>query len=478
MKIDYLIVDDKKFNFNIQSTLIFSNENSKGKSSLVRLILYALGYAVPSTKGFEFSKLNLEIQIERNDKLIKLRRNDSTIEVINSNSLDVYKLPEESSEVLAIVFDVTEPRIVDNLLGLIYFDQDKGWTLLNRGIVIGKIRFKIEDLIGGLTDNNTKQIQLEITEKQNERKSFLQIKTLLALNKKQEMNASKMDWTSLDDLQDKVRSIDMELNKKKNQIKKLESVVNGNKNFLELIKDMHILVQVDKKTFRLSKENIVGYKFNETVAIAQLTREKRDLDTLTVEKNKLVKELNNQLKLFSNQDQIQRFNTAISNINISEDSMDSMLSKNSKEIARLKRIQKDSLNLTNQVNDIYKNVVKFSKILDIESSIDDSNDFIFTQNLKRYSGAKLHLLVFGFRLAILKVVELQLGQSFPIIIDSPMSGEVDEDNVKRMFDLLDYEFPKNQKIIASIFKYGKEWDSVITLEDMLMNAGEHVKHSK
>ena len=31
-----------------------------------------------------------------------------------------------------------------------YIDQDKGWTLLNRGTVIGKIKFSIEELLAGL----------------------------------------------------------------------------------------------------------------------------------------------------------------------------------------------------------------------------------------------------------------------------------------------------------------------------------------
>ena len=31
-----------------------------------------------------------------------------------------------------------------------YVDQDKGWTLLNRGTVIGKKKFSIEELLAGL----------------------------------------------------------------------------------------------------------------------------------------------------------------------------------------------------------------------------------------------------------------------------------------------------------------------------------------
>ena len=33
-----------------------------------------------------------------------------------------------------------------------YIDQDKGWSLLNRGTVIGKIKFSIEELLSGLNN--------------------------------------------------------------------------------------------------------------------------------------------------------------------------------------------------------------------------------------------------------------------------------------------------------------------------------------
>ena len=38
------------------------------------------------------------------------------------------------------------PSLIDNLLGAIYIDQEKGWTLLNRGKAIAGVHFNINEL--------------------------------------------------------------------------------------------------------------------------------------------------------------------------------------------------------------------------------------------------------------------------------------------------------------------------------------------
>lgn len=475
MKIDYLLIDDKKFQFGLGTTLIYSKKNSRGKTSLIRLILYALGYPIPSTKGITFSKLNLEIGIIQEDQKMILRRRDSIMNIEVNKKIRTYKLPEDFTEVLASVFEIEDPKVADNLLGLIYFDQDKGWTLLNRGIVIGKTRFKIETLLDGISNTDAEKLQIEMDSKREERKVLLQIKTLLALNMESRKNEDNINWSNIDEIQDQLRSIDLDINKKKFKISKLDEINQSNNKFFKLIDDMNVLIKVDDKTVPLSKENIVGYDFNQTVIMAQIAREKKELSEFIVQKNKLSKELNRQLTLFSDQDQIQRFNNAVQKINITQDSMESTLKENSKEINRLKILQRNSLGSIQQVRKIYNTIITFSKILGVQDTVDEDEDFVFTRDLKRYSGAKLHLLVFAYRMSVLKVVQEQENKIFPIIIDSPMAGEVDIENIKRMFKLLDQEFPNNQKIFASIYKYNRNWDTEITLDNGLMGNGSNLK---
>lgn len=475
MKIDYLLINDKKFQFDMGTTLIYSRKNSCGKTSLIRLILYALGYPIPSTKGIDFSKLSLEIGIIQRNQRMTLKRQDKIINIEVDQNIRTYKLPEDFTEVLASIFETEDPKLLDNLLGLIYFDQDKGWTLLNRGIVIGKIRFNIEELLDGISNTDAEKIQVEMDRKKEERKVLLQIKTLLSLNMASEKNKDDINWSSIDEIQDQIRSINMDINKKKLKISKLNEIIKSNDRFYKLIDDMNILIRVDNKAIPVSKKNILGFDFNQTVITAQIAREKKELSEYIVQKNRMSKDLNKQLSLFSDQDQIQRFNNAVEKINITQDSMESTLKENAKEINKLKSLQRDSLGSIQQVRKIYNTIVKFSKILGVQDTIDKDEDFIFTRDLKRYSGAKLHLLVFAYRMAVLKIVQNQDDKIFPIIIDSPMAGEVDAGNIQRMFKLLDQEFPNNQKIFASIYEYNRKWNAKIVLNERLMNGVSNSK---
>jgi len=362
MKIDYLLIDNKKFQFDLGTTLIYSKKNSRGKTSLIRLVLYALGYPIPSTKGINFSKLNLEIGIiQRNQKMI-LRRHDTIINVEVNKNIRTYKLPEDFTEVLANIFEIEDPKLADNLLGLIYFDQDKGWTLLNRGIVIGKIRFKIETLLDGISNTDAEKIQIEMDSKKEERKVLLQIRTLLTLNMESRKNEDDINWSGIDEIQDQIRSIDMDINKKKFKISRLDEIIKSNDRFYKLIDDMHLVIKVDNRAIPVSKENIMDFNFNQAVLTAQIAREKRGLSDCIVQRNKMSKDLNKQLSLFSDQDQIRRFNDAIGKIDITQDSMESTLKENSREINRLKSLQKNSLGSINQVRKIYNTIVKFAKI--------------------------------------------------------------------------------------------------------------------
>lgn len=105
--------------------------------------------------------------------------------------------------------------------------------------------------------------------------------------------------------------------------------------------------------------------------------------------------------------------------------------------------------------------------------LDTGSDFIFTSNLKRYSGAKLHLLVFAYRLALLKEVQERFGETYPIILDSPLSGELDIGNLTKMLQLIHSDFSKNQLIIATIYDLTQidTWDQIVKMSDGVLNIG-------
>lgn len=114
--------------------------------------------------------------------------------------------------------------------------------------------------------------------------------------------------------------------------------------------------------------------------------------------------------------------------------------------------------------------MKYSRLLGIKIPLASSDNNLFTNDLKSYSGAEFHKLVFSYKLAYIKVIQKRFGILLPIIIDSPSGKEVDHANVGKMMHLLEEEFYDHQIIIASIFNYDlKEYKKIILHESLLIN---------
>lgn len=146
-----------------RNTMIYSIHNSKGKTTLIRFILYALGYQIPATEGIgNFDNMEFEILIKNNEQNFSINREKDIVKVkINKESLE-FKIPEQENELHCLIFGIENDTILNNLLAVFYIDQEKGWTLLNRGKIIGNIRFNIEEFIAGISNIN---IQNLISEK-------------------------------------------------------------------------------------------------------------------------------------------------------------------------------------------------------------------------------------------------------------------------------------------------------------------------
>ena len=67
--------DEYIYEFDNQNNLIYSKENSKGKTTLIRFILYSLGYQIPATEGIgDFSKFTFSLSLISNKKSIILKK--------------------------------------------------------------------------------------------------------------------------------------------------------------------------------------------------------------------------------------------------------------------------------------------------------------------------------------------------------------------------------------------------------------------
>ena len=95
-------------------------------------------------------------------------------------------------------------------------------------------------------------------------------------------------------------------------------------------------------------------------------------------------------------------------------------------------------------------------MLKVEEKMVQKEDYIFTSDLKSMSGAVLQKMVFAFKVAFLKVIEDVIGVKLFMVIDSPKSKELDEDNTRLIMKLIETELSDNQIFIASIFDFDCE----------------------
>ena len=124
----------KKYDLENSFNLIFSEKNSKGKTTLLRFILYGLGYNIPPTEGIgDFDNYRIKVLVTINKNQVSLIRNGESITLKNDNDEKVFLLQEEQYELQALLFGIEDLLILENLLAVFYIDQEKGWTMLNRG---------------------------------------------------------------------------------------------------------------------------------------------------------------------------------------------------------------------------------------------------------------------------------------------------------------------------------------------------------
>ena len=107
MKINYLKVkiNSRSYQYNFDSkNLIYSKANSKGKTTLLRFILYAIGYQIPATEGIgEFDKMSFEINIENQKKIIVYREAENVKVLIDGNIAQNYILPLQETELFTLI---------------------------------------------------------------------------------------------------------------------------------------------------------------------------------------------------------------------------------------------------------------------------------------------------------------------------------------------------------------------------------------
>ena len=473
----YLKEDNRErvIDFTQGNNLVFSKANSKGKTTLLRFLLYALGYNIPNTKYIRFENCRVELRVELDGNEITLIRDKREyIVLVTSVEEKTYILPSQEYALHTILFKTENIDLLNNILGTFYFDQEKGWTLLNRGVVIGKIRYNIEELIRGI---NNIDCSVLLQSKEQKSQDLLKFKQMYSVSKYKETldkasnNLASEQYNTI--IESKIDQCKIQQNILRDELLRIDKVLKDNQRFKAFISDIGLLISLPNgETIKVTEDNIVG--LNDTIyylvtkkKIIAINYNKVSAEIDKLEKERQVEDA--QLSFFDDINTIADiFDKKISSIPINTQVVEKKIRSLEAEISEINReIKKLTQNANRTITNIYNNAKKYLNELGLDGD-EITNKYLFTSNLKELSGAILHKTVFALRLACLIEIEKTIKMKLPIILDSPSGKEVDSQNIEKMINILNRDFLENQIIVASIFDYDLNNLNIIEIKNNLI----------
>lgn len=445
----------KQVDLNSDVCIFYSSQNSTGKTTLMRAILYTLGFSVPSTEMINFENYQFVMKLSRGGNSFELKREGRLLKI---NDME-FDLPVEELAAHSFLFGITNPELLYNLLGTIYFDQEKGWTLLNRGTIIGTNRFCIESFFRGLKNDESDE-SYEIVEKIKalDRKisqyNLMQNIAEYQSTIQQDSNVH-LDYETYDEkLNVELGEKELLLNDVETELKQINDIIDSNKNFLDYIvcKKIYVKNPIDGNPIPVNKDTLYDY---EDLAELNQARKSRLIERRNALKKQIAElkaKQQKQMRLYNLPTIDEELTKRLANIQMASSvEVKSILNKLKKEQSDLKKtLNTRTKNDNPWISRAYEILNVYTKELQLPF---DYKIDIFTHNLKGKSGAVLHKLVFAYKLTFIKMLTEKIGYPLPIFCDSPSGREVERETVDSMLNILRRDFSDHQLIMASIYKY-------------------------
>ena len=474
--------DERLICFSATNNLIHSSNNSKGKTTLLRMLLYSLGFNIPNTKNIKFENCEVDVNITLDSgETIELVRNAREYLILRQGDNNItYILPSQQHDLHKVIFKTDNNDLLNNILGVFYFDQEKGWTLLNRGVVIGSNRFNIGDLIRGINGIDCSELIQLREQKKQELSKYRQMYSVSKYQETIDVAAQNIATESYNViLESRIEQCKMQKSLLLKELRRIDKVLQENEKFQKFISDIGLIVALPNgETVAVNESNIVGLRDSINYLIAKKKIITSEYNQITNEIEKLEKERrteSQQLDFFDDPNKATEiFDKQIARIPINSLVIEKRISNTEKEIKliseRIKKLTrvKDG---HSTITSLHNNAKKYLTELGLNGER-LTEQYLFTSNLKELSGAILHNTVFSFRIACLIEMEKCLNIKLPIILDSPSGKEIDSENIKKLITILKRDFSDHQIIIASIFEYDLNTVNKIEITNRLIESIE------
>lgn len=455
----------KTYEFSSQANLVHSDDNTVGKTTLLRLALYSLGYQIPNTKNMKFEKCVTQVLLDANGMTYHIKRENEYLLVDDGTSTEYYILPTELNQFHAIVFGTDNDDVLNNLLGTFYMDQEKGWTLLNRGKVIGSISFSIEKLILGLSERDYQKLQTELQLLEREIKKYQQMRDIAQYQREIYEEKGDIIHDTYDETLQRDLSVYMfDVESLRKELREITDTIADNTTIRKFIEKMSLRVKAPDGTIvPVNKDTIIGLDDNNDFLLSR----KRLLTAQIAKLEQQIEKLRNMIYYQSQQPTtetlIEAFDRNLSQIAIDAKAVTNIINELTE---RQSEVRRQLTELAKNNNDIleqmYLDISSYGVELGLTQYMSSSLGFVFTRNLKELTGATLMKMVFAFKMAYIRAVDRVLNIKLPLILDSPSGKELDQHNIQKLMDIINRDFSAHQVIVASIYYY--KLDNLTTIE--------------
>lgn len=448
-----LIDGEKKITFGSGTNLIYSDKNSMGKTTLIRVVLWCLGFEIPSSKGIDFNYIKFSLTVQNyQDKEIVIKSDDDNNIILIADG-EQKRLPKDGwrSVVISVVFGIDDAVMQNNLLGAFYIDQEQGWNVANRGKVVGRNMFSIEDVLLSLSKSNAKEIDNQISRLNEEIKGY---KGLLSMSQSAVELGRKENEPEMEDAAGLIRTRLYELRVRKkyclDRLQALNSALKDTEFIKELIDGYHLSVKLDDgKSILVTSERIEGLDDH-----SLLIQTRRDILRHELGKYKEEEEiLKRDLERIEDREQRESYlhycMTKIRSIEIRQETVKDIV-VHLRYRRRVCNTQKRNLMSEDVMEKMSASMCSYLEQLVPRHIYSRLKQQILTSEFAPFSGAERSKRVLAFKMTYIKIIRDFYGVKLPIIVDSPFAKEMDMDNYNRFMKILRRDFSEHQIIIASI----------------------------
>ncbi|MBT9671109.1 hypothetical protein GPK34_03575 [Secundilactobacillus kimchicus] len=482
ISIDYSDAADsgkQEYEFSKKGTLITSRgRNTKGKTSLIRFILWGMGFDVALTSHFHYQNANTEIFLEREDETLKLTRKANILELESANGVERFKLSDNENELLRSVFKKVSGKLLDQILGFFYFDQDGGYKAWNRNYVTQRLsndrsyKISIESLLAEF-EGADYQYYLDQQAAYNKAKSKtkgLQSFLESALVERQTSVSQNVE-ERITILNDEIAKRQLELENIQSRIQTYSRNLKDFNNLRDLVKKLSLDILINGKVYNVNESNLVENKnlkirLTETVKYYDSRKKQlsKEIDDLQSDRLELMPQNEVEHDSFFNvpNDYFDLIN-AVSHSGITISSVETAYD----EINQKQKSSKDEfMNMVKKgraYDEIWNNIVDFASITGLSDQINIHKNRLLDDRLGE-SGAQRALTVMVYRLGVLKFIQDKYDFTLPLILDSPASSEMDENNLSLVLSAVKTMLPDNQLIVATNQNSDFAFDKEISIE--------------